>query len=442
MIKKEKGITLIVLIVTIVVLLILTGVSINLGFGNNGIIGIAKEETNRYSQTVTNDQIELKELENLLKSERVNWENSGTGDGNGGNTEENIDRLPPNSFTPTATSTTNSITLEGSTTDNGDSGIRAYYFSINDGEWVGGTLETSYTFTGLTQSTMYELKMKAVDNAGNETITEKISKETVSVPTLILNSNTTISYNPATWTNGDVSVTITTTVAGYTLQYSLDAKSWTNYTSAVTMTSNGPIYARVVDGTGQAARDYATGNVTKIDKLPPNNFTPTATSTTSSITLTGSTTDNGGSGIKAYYFSINNGSWVGGTTTTSYTFTGLTAGTTYSLKMKAVDNATNEVITSAISKATLTETPKFSYTGKYEIVNDDDTPYTSGNKNWKIRFLTSGTLKFTDLSGAANGIDVFLVGGGGGRWRCRYRQRCLGWRRWRRIHKNFKRSDH
>ena len=33
--------------------------------------------------------------------------------------------------------------------------------------------------------------------------------------------------------------------------------------------------------------------------------------------------------------------------------------------------------------------------------------------DWKIRFLTSGTLTFTNLNGAEGGIDVFLVGGGG-----------------------------
>ena len=38
----EKGITLIALVVTIVVLLILAGVSINALFGNNGIIEKAK----------------------------------------------------------------------------------------------------------------------------------------------------------------------------------------------------------------------------------------------------------------------------------------------------------------------------------------------------------------------------------------------------------------
>ena len=57
--------------------------------------------------------------------------------------------------------------------------------------------------------------------------------------------------------------------------------------------------------------------------------------------------------------------------------------------------------------------PEFTYTGDYEIVNDADEPITASQDNWKIRFLTSGTLTITNLNGAENGIDVFCVGGGG-----------------------------
>lgn len=62
-------------------------------------------------------------------------------------------------------------------------------------------------------------------------------------------------------------------------------------------------------------------------------------------------------------------------------------------------------------------TPEFTYTGSYQVVQDDDTPisdFASWRGNWKIRFLTSGTLTVTSLNGAENEIDVFLVGGGGG----------------------------
>ena len=45
--KQEKGITLIALVVTIIVLLILAGVAINLTIGQNGIITRAMDSTER-----------------------------------------------------------------------------------------------------------------------------------------------------------------------------------------------------------------------------------------------------------------------------------------------------------------------------------------------------------------------------------------------------------
>lgn len=58
--------------------------------------------------------------------------------------------------------------------------------------------------------------------------------------------------------------------------------------------------------------------------------------------------------------------------------------------------------------------PDFTYTGDFEIINDAGDPITTSQDNWQIRLLTSGTLTFKDLNGAADGIDIFLVGGGGG----------------------------
>ena len=49
-IKQEKGITLIALVVTIVVLLILAGVSISLVLNNNGVISKAKEARDKYAE--------------------------------------------------------------------------------------------------------------------------------------------------------------------------------------------------------------------------------------------------------------------------------------------------------------------------------------------------------------------------------------------------------
>lgn len=57
--------------------------------------------------------------------------------------------------------------------------------------------------------------------------------------------------------------------------------------------------------------------------------------------------------------------------------------------------------------------PKFTYTGTYRYTDDLGNEITESDGDWNIQFLTSGALKFTKLNGAADGIDVFVLGGGG-----------------------------
>lgn len=99
-------------------------------------------------------------------------------------------------------------------------------------------------------------------------------------------------------------------------------------------------------------------------------------------------------------------------------FKGLASGTwTVTITGDGKTAQKNVIITTDYSTAISFNTiPEFTYTGDYEIVNDSDEPITVSQGNWKIRFLTSGTLTFTNLNGAEGGIDVFLVGGGGGSW--------------------------
>ena len=80
--RKNKGITLVALVVTIVVLLILAGVSINLVLGDNGIIAKAKEAQRKSAEASQNDLIGMNELAQQL-GEKING-STGSGSGNGG----------------------------------------------------------------------------------------------------------------------------------------------------------------------------------------------------------------------------------------------------------------------------------------------------------------------------------------------------------------------
>lgn len=48
--------------------------------------------------------------------------------------------------------------------------------------------------------------------------------------------------------------------------------------------------------------------------------------------------------------------------------------------------------------------PVFTYTGTYEFIDD-------GDKNWRLKLKSSGTLTFTKIG---SDVDIFLVGGGAG----------------------------
>ena len=250
------------------------------------------------------------------------------------------------------TVTTNSISITASATD-AESGIAKYSFSRDDGvnwEPTEGQAEAQYTFQNLEQNKVYHLKVKVIDKAGNETISEIITRATGSVPGNEVNIGFT--YSKTNWTNENIDVTITNKTGNntYKIEYSTfkhDGQDvWEEYTRPINMEQNGYIYARLKDNTGQVG-GYATGNVLKIDKLPPNPFTPIATSTHNSITITASTTDqvatsqNGCSGGIQYRFQSGDGNWSDYQTNGNFTFNNLVAGTNYTITVEAKDLAGN-----------------------------------------------------------------------------------------------------
>ena len=309
-ITQEKAITLIALIVTIIVLIILAGVTIAILMDENGMIKrakIAKEETKKaeYEQ-------ELKLIGNGLQPDRVlnQWDNQTYMDKYEKEIEKDdmfkeaqeIKQLPN-----TSKITIQVIVKEG-----------WIYWVIVDGvEYVG----------------------KLGEDIPPDLELEK--------------GNIKFDYDPSDWTNQKVKVSMETNVEGYTLQYSLDAIYWENYTKPVVVENNNQaIHARLINKIGEEG-GHETTNITIIDRLSPEKLEPTVTKTENTITLTGNTTDaeataiDGCSGVEKYYFSKDNGvTWepAEGQTEESYTFTNLAGGTTYSLKMKAVDKAGNETV--------------------------------------------------------------------------------------------------
>ena len=68
MFKKEKGITLVALVVTIVVLLILAGVSITMVLGNNGIVKKAQDAKTNYKAAAADEGQTMTDAETWMNT--------------------------------------------------------------------------------------------------------------------------------------------------------------------------------------------------------------------------------------------------------------------------------------------------------------------------------------------------------------------------------------
>lgn len=312
-IKNNRGITIVVLVVTIILLLILAGISIQ-AITNTGIFSNAKraELENKRAQisealqvrliteqsnnpfgnseeiisatreNVTENIDEIKQFgkdvivgeistEEDFKKVDVYFYVIVDGDLykvelNGVSFIGKIDEMPPVINMEKITNTTNSITVEVTTKRN-EGGKLEYYIKSEDEEdyrLIKTSNEENYTYEGLEQGKKYSVKVRAV--AKNTKTAEVIGEQETGKVVELITANAKFTYSPNTWTNGDVVATVTTDVTGFTIQTSKDGQTWED-TASQTMSSNGPVYARLWDGVN--AGEMLTGSVTNIDKNKP-----------------------------------------------------------------------------------------------------------------------------------------------------------------------------
>ena len=155
--KRERGITLVALVVTIVIIVILASVTISATFGENGII--KKAELAR--DLATNSTIKENEDMNSLMDEYTNIMS-----GDGEVPEPPEDETPPTVSIEVGEITETSIAITANATD--DSGeIAKYVYHINGKEPQESTTNT-YKYDGLTAGTQYSIKVEAYDKANNK----------------------------------------------------------------------------------------------------------------------------------------------------------------------------------------------------------------------------------------------------------------------------------
>ena len=449
--KNKKGVTLVALVVTIVVLLILAGVSIAMLSGDNGLIKQAQNASDEWKIAQDLEQLELAKQAEIAKGggyidvddyfQRLEDEGIvndkdadivDNGDGTydvtteNGNTfevtpvpdEENAEDIeidyvgqgeivgPRINKIEVTDKTETSISVEV-TTRNAEGGNYTYsYKKATDSSYTQAqtTANNTYTFTNLEENTKYDIKVKLETSEGSieKTITvqteaEKPPEEETPVGT--------ITFGTVTWSGGNASIQVNTT-SGYGMEYQINGTtegSWTSIANNGTiqnLTHGNTVNVRLVNG---SKRGEVQSTTIKDETVPKVTVSQQGSATTNSIAVSVQATDNesGMSTSPTYTYFIkktSEGSYTqkASNANNSYTFTGLDQETSYDIKVEVQgDKAGNKgegTLTGITTGKVTGGTVEGAITFGNPTWSDGQASITiSTNTSYKIEYQLNGT---------------------------------------------------
>ena len=158
--RKNAGITLITLVITIIIIIILAGITINATLGDNGLIHQAQLAKDSVEGTI---ESESSKMNSLLQE----YANLMAEDAGGGVQEPEEDTTPPTVTIIEEEITQNSIAISVNANDpeSGLASENAYVYYLNGAEHTRNN-SSSCTFTGLTASTQYTIKVEVYNGVG------------------------------------------------------------------------------------------------------------------------------------------------------------------------------------------------------------------------------------------------------------------------------------
>ena len=236
------------------------------------------------------------------------------------------------------------------------------YDLYQDGLLVGTSTTPVFTFTGLSCGTSYALGVDAFDAAGNIS-----GRQSTTVATLPCPDTSAPSVPPALAAGaiGSDSITVSWTpstdnvgVAGYTLfRDGVNAGTTSSALFTFAGLACGTSYVLGVDAFDAAGNTSAVSSITAATAPCPDTTPPTPPGGLAAGASTGASIDTSWTastdnvGVTGYTV-LQDGVSVGTTTTTAFTFTGLSCGTGYVLAVQAFDSAGNVSAQTSITSTT------------------------------------------------------------------------------------------
>ena len=365
-IQENKAITLIALVITIIVLIILAGVTINLTLGQNGLFTRAKQASEDYRIAKEKEELEI-EIANIQ---------------------------------------TQIIKEEGRIAT-----LQDLYSKIDKTKYV---IELSNEDIADVDSTIVNPTYALVNKIESDiyfTVDKKLVITKVKVKGKASQKEEKVKISNITWSNGKASVELSTKETG-TIEYKVGKDGIYQAGTTISNLSNGDIVYTRVNNNGT----YTDEDILEIkDTIEPEEFTITASDITyEGVKLTGSTQDLQ-TGIRDYTYVAETKTneivkEIANQTVTEYTITGLNEETEYVVYMLAYDNAGNVRKSNEVT-VTTGSIPSNVVIGEYidyqiDLNGDGDT-----TNDWMIFYKANGNAEGEEKGGAyeTNIGDYYII---------------------------------
>ena len=265
----------------------------------------------------------------------------------------------PTGLSVSSTTTTTAVISFTAPSNNGGTAITNYEYSTNNSTWTAlspADALTPVTISGLSSNTSYTLYLRAVNSVGSGTASSGVSATTLAnAPTGLTAQSTAVTTATISFTAPTGSATITN------YEYSTNGSTWTalspaDATTPVTVTgltanTAYTLYLRAVNAGGSGATSSGVSVTTLA--TAPTSLSASTTTTTATISFTAPT---GSATITNYEFSTNGSTWTALSppdTTSPVTVTGLSAGTSYTIYLRAVNSSGSGTSSSGLAVTTL-----------------------------------------------------------------------------------------
>ena len=450
---KNKGITLLALVITIVILIILATIAINMIFGDNGLINRTEQAKLEQSKAEVKEKLELvladayaekyvtqeyteeeflyEHLDNFVYEQEPGAKIFEYGEkelislnGHAFYLDRSVPKLgdylgEEGILPPVITrinildKTTSSVNIEVLTTKS--DGLK-YKYAIKelgqgDENYTQETEKSDNTneFTGLQENTVYTVKVELIKDGeiqDTKTINIVIGKMEKGV----------VRFENIVWKNGQASVKILTDETDYTLQYQIGGINgeWINTTSGSVISGlklKDNVYGRLWSEYGES--DPA--NVTIEDKIAPIVTVTSNGTNTNSVSVKVQAVDNesGMADSVTYKYFVKESSQPdtsyvqkGTNTTGNYTITGLTQGTSYDVKVEVTGDKAGNIGIGYLQNQTTGELPGGEEGVEQGAITFGKTTWTSGQASITINTNTELQLQYQKNSTSGSWINI------------------------------------